>query len=332
MNLIAPWLFIAGICIALFSTVWFLVVAFRRHLAWGLAVLLVPFANFIFLICAWRVAKRPFFLACFGGVLVLAGTLSDPQNKWRQMLLTHLPQTAAAASETAPEEKASAAAISAPSAATVNDLRLREQMLRARKASLDLRDAQAVTALARDIDAYNHALSARAAAAAAEKNTAPPPPPPPPPSLWIEDVAKAQIPVTPAAGAMAGEPFVVQRAVIENGVLSLRQDSGGVANHEFMLFLFLNGRSPAGRNFQVTPESRVGSLHVHMKRSVKNQKKSEPQIFMNGYGLRLEFAERVGNEIPGRIYLCMPDAAKSYVAGVFRARVLDKEEITISRR
>jgi hypothetical protein len=53
---------------------------------------------------------------------------------------------------------------------------------------------------------------------------------------------------------------------------------------------------------------------------------------MNGYGLRLEFAERVGNEIPGRIYLCMPDAAKSYVAGVFRARVLDKEEITISRR
>jgi hypothetical protein len=225
---------------------------------------------------------------------------------------------------TTPNEKQSDATNAAASMqpANVEELRLREQVLRARKASVDLRNPEAVAALAQEITAYNQDLKTHAPVAALEKQP-PPSPPSPPPSLWVEDVTNAQVPSTPAAGSFAGESFTVERAVIEGGTLALRHTSHSSGEQEFMLLLFLNGRSPAGRNFHVTPESRVGSLHVQMKRSTKNQKSPDTQIFMNGYALRLEFAERAGNEIPGRIYLCMPDAAKSYVAGVFRARVLD---------
>jgi hypothetical protein len=330
MNSLAPWLLPAGICLAALSAIWFVAVAFRRHVAWGLAVLFVPFANLIFLCYKWRIAKRPFFCGCLGCILCVAGVLMNPDPTWRALVADRFSQLQAAlhsADGAKPAESGQAGAAAANAQpGNVDELRLREQVLRARKASLDLRNPEAVTALAQEITAYNTELRARAAAApplasiAVEK----PAPPMPPPSLWVEDVTKAQIPSTPAAGSFAGEPFTTERATIEDGILSLRHHAGRSGEQEFALLLFLNGRSPAGRNFHVIPESRVGSLHVHMKQGANNQKSPQTQIFMNGYALRLEFGARAGNEIPGRIYLCMPDAAKSYVAGVFRARLLDQ--------
>jgi hypothetical protein len=37
------------------------------------------------------------------------------------------------------------------------------------------------------------------------------------------------------------------------------------------------------------------------------------------YALRLEFGELVNNRLPGKIYLCLPDAEKSYLLGSFNA-------------
>ena len=325
MNLLALCLVIAGVCTAVFSIVWFLVLAFRRHLAWGLAVLLVPFVNLVFLICAWREAKRPFFGVILGLLLLLAGGWHSPDHeKWRaawEARLANNPPDPGTPAPSAPE----AAPPPPPVIDELAELRARDQALRARKAELDPNDAAAAAALARDIHAYNRDLNARAATAALAQNAAARV------SLWVADVATAQIPSTPAIGSIAGEPFTVERAVIENGILSLRHGGGVFAEHEFTLFLFLNGRSAAGRNFQVKPESSFGSLHVHMKRLPKNQKLPETQIFITGYGLRLEFGERAGNELPGRIYLCLPDAARSFLAGTFRARVVEKAGVAMSR-
>jgi len=35
----------------------------------------------------------------------------------------------------------------------------------------------------------------------------------------------------------------------------------------------------------------------------------------------LEFGNISGNKIPGKIYLCLPDKAKSFVAGTFEAEI-----------
>jgi hypothetical protein len=323
MNLLALGLLVAGICTAFVSSVWFVIVAFRRHIAWGLAVLLLPFANLIFLICEWADAKRPFYFTILGCALCLAVALSAPDQKWRETLRSRIAQRITETRETTPPVDARQSESAPPDGLT--ELRTREQALRARKTSLDPRDAAAVAALTRDIAAYNDDLKAHSAAVALEKTEAPPA------SLWVDDVAQAHIPAAPARGAIGGEPFTVERAVIENGILSLRHGTGFFADHEFVLFLFLNGRSPAGRNFQIKPESSAGSLHVHMKWLAKNQKLPETQAFINGYGLRLEFGERSGNELPGRIYLCMPDAAKSYLAGTFRARIVDKGGVAMAR-
>ncbi len=41
----------------------------------------------------------------------------------------------------------------------------------------------------------------------------------------------------------------------------------------------------------------------------------------NNYALRLEFGWLVNNRLPAKIYLCTPDAEKSYLMGTFNADV-----------
>ena len=54
-----------------------------------------------------------------------------------------------------------------------------------------------------------------------------------------------------------------------------------------------------------------------------NNRLAETQVFMNGYAMRLEFGQAADDQIGGAIYLCLPDPGKSYLAGTFRARVIE---------
>ena len=54
----------------------FLVAAFRVHVGWGLAVLLIPFASLVFLFTHWQDAKLPFLVQIAGAVLALAAAMS----------------------------------------------------------------------------------------------------------------------------------------------------------------------------------------------------------------------------------------------------------------
>jgi hypothetical protein len=41
----------------------------------------------------------------------------------------------------------------------------------------------------------------------------------------------------------------------------------------------------------------------------------------NGYALRLEFGADKDGRIPGKIYLCLPDDRKSWLAGSFTLQI-----------
>jgi signal peptidase I len=65
---------IAGAVVWLVGAVWFLVVAFRQHVLWGLGSLFVPFVALVFLIMHWRKALLPAGVYLLGFVLVAGGT------------------------------------------------------------------------------------------------------------------------------------------------------------------------------------------------------------------------------------------------------------------
>ena len=83
MEILGTILLVIGFAISAFAGIWFLVVAFRQSVLWGLACLLIPFVSLIFLIIHWNEAKRPFLwsllaiIPIFAG-LALSGNLRDP--------------------------------------------------------------------------------------------------------------------------------------------------------------------------------------------------------------------------------------------------------------
>jgi type II secretory pathway pseudopilin PulG len=142
--------------------------------------------------------------------------------------------------------------------------------------------------------------------------------------LWTLDLSNAKTPDRPAAGRIHGAEFTVESAKFENGILTLRQGGDFFADRQFMVFLFMKeGEKPAGKTF-VSKESGMNP-HVHMHWKQDNNSHSVPKVemFMDKYAIRLDFGQEANGKIPARIYLCVPDQHKSYVAGNFEVAFKD---------
>ena len=61
---------IAGLALAIYATVIFLIVAFRESVLWGLACFL-PIFPLVFLLAHWDESWKPFFAAFFGWAIFL---------------------------------------------------------------------------------------------------------------------------------------------------------------------------------------------------------------------------------------------------------------------
>jgi hypothetical protein len=59
---------VAGLVVAVYATIIFLILAFRASLLWGLACFL-PVFPLVFLMQHWDEAWRPFFAAFFGWIV-----------------------------------------------------------------------------------------------------------------------------------------------------------------------------------------------------------------------------------------------------------------------
>lgn len=63
----------AGSVLLMIGQIWLVVRAFQATLGWGLAVLLLPFANVVFTIKHWAFGRRPFMVSMGGLLLILGG-------------------------------------------------------------------------------------------------------------------------------------------------------------------------------------------------------------------------------------------------------------------
>lgn len=66
-------LIVIGGIVSAVGGIWFLVVAFRESVLWGLGVWFVPFVNIIFLVMFWSDAAKPFGISLLGVILIFIG-------------------------------------------------------------------------------------------------------------------------------------------------------------------------------------------------------------------------------------------------------------------
>ncbi|MDB6155932.1 MAG: hypothetical protein JWL90_4385, partial [Chthoniobacteraceae bacterium] len=247
-------LFILALILILGSQLWLVILAFQRHILWGLGTLFIPGAALVFIVLAWAESRRAFFLGVAGTILALAGFFLLPREVFKEKIVAQITR------QTESLRHAKPGVSSAPELSLdekLARLRLREQELIARKAALKPGDGPALEAITREIAQYNLELQPVLLALSQRKAGD---------GLWRDEAVGAAIPKEPAAGRVHGRPFTVETANLENGILSLRQGREFVAEQEWVIFLFLKkGESPANRLFEVKRKAGSSAAHVHLK-------------------------------------------------------------------
>jgi len=137
---------------------------------------------------------------------------------------------------------------------------------------------------------------------------------------WTLSLADRPLPATPATGFINGRSFVVERAAVQGGLLVLQEGWKWPPDAGWAVYLSArNGEDLAGRS--ITVEANHTNAPKVLLRSPDDQQQPVTQTFRTGYALRIEFGPVTAGRLPGRIYLCAPDAAKSWVAGTFDAEI-----------
>ena len=139
-------------------------------------------------------------------------------------------------------------------------------------------------------------------------------------AIWIESLDGVQIPEQTASGMIHGDRFTVESAILENGILTIRDGKDFFPDHALTIFLFLDkGDTGEGKSFDIKKTGGFSSPHIHMKYILEGRDLPETEMFMDNYVMRLDFGNMENNRLPGKIYICLPDEMKSFVGGTFMA-------------
>jgi hypothetical protein len=147
--------------------------------------------------------------------------------------------------------------------------------------------------------------------------------------VWTIDPAKMIIPQKPVAGMIHGLSFAMEEAGASNidsfPVLTIRRGEDYLPDLAAKVEYFIKpGEKLDNKILRITPASESSLTRVYLEwKDQKGQWHSER--FEKDYAMILEFGKTVGGITPGKIYLCLPDEAKSVVAGTFSVEVFDPE-------
>jgi hypothetical protein len=137
---------------------------------------------------------------------------------------------------------------------------------------------------------------------------------------WALDLTNAPFPEMAAAGSVHGSGFLCEKAIVRGGLLSLSQGKTWPWDLAVALNLFARqGEELSGKTVQIDPVRINAPAIVLRWKDARQQPATETTT--GGYALRLVFGEATNGRMPGKIYICLPDAAKSVVAGTFDAEI-----------
>jgi hypothetical protein len=129
--------------------------------------------------------------------------------------------------------------------------------------------------------------------------------------------SRTNFPDAPPAGRIHALDFIVERANFQNGILTLRAGARGPL--DFGCTINFSGAQAETLSGQTIHVSTNADTAARVTLHWKNDADSGRDNFTNGYAMRLEFGALANNRLPGKIYLCTPDAEKSYLMGTFNA-------------
>jgi len=143
---------------------------------------------------------------------------------------------------------------------------------------------------------------------------------------WTLDLAKMKIPDAKASGKMHGIDFVPDKVELTNGILKFRQGKEFFADVELSIFMLLSaGETVAGKSYRINSSDSAtgfGNPQIHMDWKPKGEQVPKTGFNFENYAMVLEFGKAEDGAIPGRIYVCLTDASKSYLAGTFTVAVM----------
>jgi hypothetical protein len=132
-------------------------------------------------------------------------------------------------------------------------------------------------------------------------------------TLEPEEMTFLRIPVS---GSIHGKPFTPDQVRFHGGALRFRQGRGVPAETEVEIPLGLPHQEPVeGKRIAVGP-GKEGRPPILLASGASGSG-SRNWLYASEYALRLEFDRAVAGKVTGRIYLCVADEAKSYLAGDF---------------
>ncbi|QJX00561.1 hypothetical protein [Frigoriglobus tundricola] len=141
--------------------------------------------------------------------------------------------------------------------------------------------------------------------------------------VWEGDPDKHVVPTTAVRGSIGGVD-VTPEVLIETGELVFRTLKAGTTTVERKVSLKLTpaptAEKPAqpilGRTWKVRLESEPGPLVPEIW--LEDEGKAI-QLYPGGYALSLELGPRKDGKVTGKVYLSIPDAKKTVLAGTFTA-------------
>jgi DNA-directed RNA polymerase subunit RPC12/RpoP len=138
---------------------------------------------------------------------------------------------------------------------------------------------------------------------------------------WTLNLANAPFPDGTAGGRVHGSDFVCERAILEGRNLALRQGQGWPPPLGVVVILPPRpGGDWSGQTVEIAPDQPPPIPRVILRWRDGQQQPAKEEI-RGGYALKVAFGQAVNGRITGKIYLCVPDEAKSFVAGNFDAEI-----------
>ena len=120
-------------------------------------------------------------------------------------------------------------------------------------------------------------------------------------------------------GRLHGETFRYDRVALIDGVLTLSQGEGFLADLEVRVLLGWNPEDITERRTLIVGPSDEDGPVVHLSWKPENQDYPETRIFDGGYRMELALAPLDTGQLSGSLVLVMPDSFKSYLTGDFTA-------------
>ena len=138
---------------------------------------------------------------------------------------------------------------------------------------------------------------------------------------WKLDLKGVTIPETPVAGRIRGRAFNSHHVTLKSGALYFRQGQKESPELGMRIILFVHEDGElAGKSINIeTNHTRAPNVVFGWK--------DDPQQPMlvdtpPDYALLLQFGAVADGRLPGKIYFCATDEAKSWVAGTFEAEII----------